>query len=99
MGLQHEALLAWGTIAAVANQLDNVASLTKEEKTEQIVLALIKPVNDKLDWFVKTQSALLSSEVNYVKALLGTLVRKLRIDEMTSLVNELRSRTAPGSTG
>jgi hypothetical protein len=49
MGLQHEALLAWGTIAAVANQLDNIASLTKEEKTEQIVLALIKPVNDKLD--------------------------------------------------
>jgi hypothetical protein len=38
--------LALGTIAAVANQLDNVAAHAKKEKTEQIVLALIKQLDD-----------------------------------------------------
>jgi hypothetical protein len=68
MGLQHKALSAWGTITiAIANQLDNVASLTKREKTEHIVLALIKLADNKLEHFVMTQSALLFSEVNHVK--------------------------------
>jgi hypothetical protein len=64
--------LALGTIAAVANQLDNVVALAKKEKTEQIVLALIKQVDDKLDRFVKTQSALMmSSGVCHGARLLG----------------------------
>ena len=81
MGLQYDDSSIWGTIAPMATQLDNFVSLkNKKEKVEQIVLlALVRPVNNKLDLFEKTQAALISSQVSYVKAAPGTLVLEFKI--------------------
>ena len=56
MGLQYKVSSVWGRIAAMATQhLDNIESLAKEEKIEQILLVLIKVVGNKLDQYVRSQ--------------------------------------------
>ena len=101
MGLQYDASSIWGTIAAMATQLDHVMSLTKKEKLEQTTqAALISAEVDNVKAAQMTQAALVSSEVDYVKAALGTLVREFHISTAAEAtrIDELRSRNVAEAT-
>jgi hypothetical protein len=102
MAQQYKASSVWGTIAAIATQLDNkVTDLTKSEKLDQMLKILIKPID-------KGQSKALFNDVGSVRVAIRHLVNEFqlnssaeskRIDQMAAEVNILTdATTASGVT-
>jgi hypothetical protein len=83
MAQDYEASSVWGTIAALANQLDKVTDLTKSEKLDHMLKTLIKPIDEKMENLIRGQSESLAHDVGTVRIAVGHLVNEFQLNSMT----------------
>jgi hypothetical protein len=92
----------WGTIAALATQLDKITDRTKIEKLDMILEILIKPIDKKMESLIQGQSEAFSNDIGSVRIAVGLLVSEFqlnssaeskRIDQVAAEVKILTDNT------
>jgi hypothetical protein len=80
MAQAYKASSVWGTIAALATQLDKVTDLTKIEKLDHMMRSLIKPIDKKMENLIRGHSEIVSNDVNPVRIAVGHLVNEFQLN-------------------
>jgi hypothetical protein len=102
MAQHYEASSVWGTIAALATQLDKVTELTKTEKLDQMLKMLVKPIDMKMESLFKNHADSVFNDVGSVRLAIGHLVSEFqlsseaeskRIDQVAAEVKVLSDNT------
>jgi hypothetical protein len=82
MAQEYEASSVWGTIAALATQLDKVTDLTKTEKLDHMVKSLIKPLDEKMENLIRSRAESVSNDVGSVIIAVGHLVNEFQLNSI-----------------
>jgi hypothetical protein len=82
MAQQYEASSVWGTIAALATQLDKINDRTKIEKLDQMLKILIGPIDKKLESLIQGQSEAFTNDVGSVRMAVGHLVSEFQLNSL-----------------